>query len=94
MMNEKKLITRVEVIDETGRAYVRWDCEPTFSLQDNGRTLKIFVMSMDCCYECGKKKYGVKGKNFGGITVHKGVCPFCKKKRMLIPGMDWAGIGD
>lgn len=35
--------TRVEVIDETGRAYVRWECKIDARSQDDGRTLKIFV---------------------------------------------------
>lgn len=39
-MNE---ITRLEVIDETGRVYSRWDVEIEQSVQDEGRTLKIFV---------------------------------------------------
>lgn len=47
-------VNRVEVIDHTipiekggGRAYVRWDKEGTvqveLSLQDDGRTLKVFI---------------------------------------------------
>ena len=39
------MINRVEVIDEKGRSYVNW--KPTnrteLQVQDNGRTLKIFV---------------------------------------------------
>lgn len=36
-------VTRVEVIEETGRAYSRWDvCDVTIVLQDRGRTLKLF----------------------------------------------------
>jgi hypothetical protein len=39
------MINRVEVIDENGRSYVNW--KPTnrteLQVQDNGRTLKIFV---------------------------------------------------
>jgi hypothetical protein len=40
-------ITRVEVIDETGRAYVNTQVNGTvqYSLQDGGRTLKIFLRS-------------------------------------------------
>lgn len=38
-------VNRVEVIDQNGRSYVNW--KPTnkteISLQDNGRTLKVFV---------------------------------------------------
>lgn len=37
------LITRVEVIDETGRAYVRHEVRAELSVQDGGRTLKVFV---------------------------------------------------
>ncbi len=38
-----KKITRIEVIDENGRAYNRWDCKVEESIQDDGRTLKLFV---------------------------------------------------
>lgn len=36
-------ISRFEVIDETGRAYVRYDIDVKVDLQDDGRTLKIFI---------------------------------------------------
>jgi len=39
-------INRLEVIDKTGRAYVNyfWENESVrYSLQDNNRTLKIFI---------------------------------------------------
>lgn len=36
-------VTRLEVIDKTGRAYVIKDAEVELSYQDNARTLKIFV---------------------------------------------------
>ena len=37
-------ITRLEVIDETGRAYVKYfDGSLELSYQDEGRTLKIFI---------------------------------------------------
>lgn len=36
-------VTRLEVIDEDGRSYVNWAAhDVSLSLQDNGRTLKIF----------------------------------------------------
>jgi len=38
-----KSITRLEVIDEKGRAYVNTNCEIELSEQDEGRTLKVFV---------------------------------------------------
>jgi hypothetical protein len=36
-------VTRIEVIDETGRVYVRRSVDVAISQQDNHRTLKIFV---------------------------------------------------
>ena len=41
----QRKITRVEVIDENGRSYVNWseDNVVECSLQDEGRTLKVFV---------------------------------------------------
>lgn len=37
-------ITRLEVIDAEGRSYTNWKVKDIeFSLQDNDRTLKIFV---------------------------------------------------
>lgn len=41
-MNTGK-ITRFEVIDETGRALTRWNVSVMLSLQDDGRTLKVFI---------------------------------------------------
>jgi len=39
-------VTRVEVIDEKGRSYIKWDNDfmVKLSLQDNNRTLKIFLI--------------------------------------------------
>ncbi len=37
-------VTRLEVIDSTGRAYTQWDVKDVqLSFQDEGRTLKIFL---------------------------------------------------
>ena len=42
-MNLSK-VNRVEVIDNTGRAYVRYNVQSVVEeLQDDGKTLKIFV---------------------------------------------------
>lgn len=43
--NDKtKRVTRVEVIDDRGRAYTMWDVTNVeLSLQDDERTLKVFV---------------------------------------------------
>jgi ribosomal protein S28E/S33 len=38
-----KDVTRVEVIDSTGRAYVATNVTVELSVQDEGRTLKVFV---------------------------------------------------
>jgi hypothetical protein len=41
---DTKKITRVEIIDETGRSYVKRDISGLeVQLQDDGRTLKIFI---------------------------------------------------
>jgi len=40
---EHPSLARIEVIDETGRAYVRRGVSVTLSYQDDGRTLKVFV---------------------------------------------------
>lgn len=37
-------VTRVEVIDQEGRSYVNWNVNAVeFSLQDDAKTLKIFL---------------------------------------------------
>jgi hypothetical protein len=37
-------VTRVEVIDDTGRAYSKWDVSDVqLSFQDGNKTLKIFL---------------------------------------------------
>ena len=36
-------ITRLEVIDSDGRSYSKRGCKIEFSVQDDGKTLKIFV---------------------------------------------------
>ncbi len=41
--NNTSKVTRVEVVDETGRVYSKWDCKIELSYQDDGRTLKVFV---------------------------------------------------
>lgn len=40
----KDKVTRIEVIDDSGRSYTNWDVQDIkFSFQDDDRTLKIFV---------------------------------------------------
>ena len=41
-INQNK-ITRVEVITEKGREFVKWDCKIEMLIQDDERTLKIFT---------------------------------------------------
>lgn len=43
-------ITRVEVIDHEGRSFSKWYDYPVFvkeSLQDDGKTLKLFVTRVE-----------------------------------------------
>jgi hypothetical protein len=43
-LHERPLVDRVEVIDGNGRAYTNnWVKDVSTSLQDQGRTLKVFV---------------------------------------------------
>lgn len=65
----KPVITRVEVITDTGRDYVNWEKDNKIitSLQDDGRTLKIFVNKVkediDIIKECrqtGRTRYTTK----------------------------------
>ena len=37
------MVNRIEVIENGWRELVRTDCKPTFSLQDDGKTLKILL---------------------------------------------------
>jgi hypothetical protein len=40
-------VTRFEVIDENGRAYTKHNCKVELSYQDDGRTLKVFIKSLN-----------------------------------------------
>lgn len=40
-------VTRFEVIDENGRAYTEHYCNVELSYQDDGRTLKVFIKSLN-----------------------------------------------
>lgn len=42
-MLDTEKITRIEVIEDGKRKFVKWGCIPAFMLQDGGRTLKIFI---------------------------------------------------
>jgi hypothetical protein len=44
LKDDTSKVTRLEVIDEDGRSYVKYGItDVQFSLQDDGRTLKLFV---------------------------------------------------
>lgn len=61
-------VTRIEVIDHQsepviGRAYTKWGCEKVeLSLQDDGKTLKIFISKKQELF-CEKAKSNLKEKN-------------------------------
>jgi hypothetical protein len=42
-MLDTEKVTRIEVIENAERKFVKWDCTPAFMLQNGGRTLKIFI---------------------------------------------------
>lgn len=42
-LDHYKDVTRFEVIDESGRVYLRLHAHVDMSLQDNNRTLKVFI---------------------------------------------------
>lgn len=50
---------------------------------------KIVIEYKACCSKCGRKRYKIKREAYG-ITIHQGTCTFCKKKKWLIPAVDWA----
>lgn len=43
MQSENDKVARFEVIDETGRAMVKYGVSVKLSYQDDGRTLKVFL---------------------------------------------------
>ena len=45
--NNPSKVTRVEVVDESGRVYSQWDCSVELSYQDDNRTLKVFVKPLN-----------------------------------------------
>lgn len=77
-------INRVEVIDESGRAYTNYSvdkCE--LSLQDDDRTLKVFVkkISQVCIrYEVDKMKGNCMTvcRAYSDVMVGSGYCQDCK----------------
>ena len=51
-------ITRVEVVDGTGYSYVAWDISCDFSVQDDGRTLKVSLTTRDNVVQLSKTSTG------------------------------------
>jgi uncharacterized Fe-S cluster-containing protein len=49
-----------------------------------------------CCGKCGKEKYNIKfPEALIGITMRKGICPFCQEEKYLVPAHDWkCAIGE
>jgi len=48
MVIEHKKVNRVELVTQDGREFVNWECKNVkTSLQDDGRTLKIFLEKKD-----------------------------------------------
>lgn len=46
MLHDQR-VTRFEVIDENGRVYTKRDCKVELSYQDDNRTLKVFINSLN-----------------------------------------------
>jgi hypothetical protein len=46
-MVKDQTVTRVEVIDEYGRRYTKHNCKVELSYQDDGKTLKVFINSLN-----------------------------------------------
>jgi len=46
-MADNSKVTRFEVIDENGRVYTKHNCTIELSYQDDNRTLKVFINSLN-----------------------------------------------
>jgi hypothetical protein len=46
-MNNYEEINRFEVIDENGRVYVRYNVTVDPHIQDDGQTLKVFILPQE-----------------------------------------------
>jgi hypothetical protein len=46
-MADNSKVTRFEVIDENGRVYTKHNCTIELSYQDDSRTLKVFINSLN-----------------------------------------------
>lgn len=61
-MNKQQLkkVTRFEVIDNDGRSYTKHNIKNVeLSLQDDGRTLKVFIKSKECDHDLFADEFGV-----------------------------------
>ena len=92
------IINRVEVIThEEGRVYVNWkkDNKITTSLQDDGRTLKVFVnknteepMPTKCCYnDCGwcYAPSHINNNAINGACKNPNECPTLNEEKTMYP---------
>lgn len=83
-VNEAKL-TRVEVIDENGRSYVHHkdDFNITLSIQDDERTLKIFIASKFKVISGNKVAKLYKKKTYGNYVSIAGKYFYCEDLMVL-----------
>ena len=75
------LVNRVEVIDETGRAYVNTHVEHVqYSLQDGGHTLKLFVTGREKSEWVGLTDEDLSRFDDAGIFYAKAAEDLLRKK--------------
>ena len=64
MIVDLRDVTRLEVIDQFGRSYVNHNvADIDISLQDTGKTLKLFVKNAFATNEWDEKRMDVIGQN-------------------------------
>ncbi len=72
---ETRKENRFEVIEDGERKFVKWGCKIEESIQDNGRTLKIFISPSEKRYKiyvCKRCDYQLKESDMGKR------CPLCQ----------------
>ena len=77
-MDDYSKVTRVEVIDNSGRAYVAYRASVYLDVQDDGRTLKLFVSQRE-------SDSPARGGGFNPYTCEHGKwvdtgCEICEQK--------------
>lgn len=66
-MNKRKE-NRIEIIEDGKRAFTKWNCKIEESVQDNGRTLKLFVDSPQAKEE--EKNLSLETTSSGDVKIH------------------------